>query len=274
DVRLLERENKRITRCLAYRREGLETAEGAERWLRRYRLGCRNRRIDQRLDGRQSVDLPAEHKKVVHLTSRQCEHSLIPELVVELAIAQRPTKVSDRLLDEAAELASIGQLYFDVSLIFGDGVVSGRRGALPHAFDIGIIHCFVGILLDACLATNETNGRTVIDRKLTLQSARDVLLVAKIENQRCHAKPHTADGLRRGMMLVVNLNAGVDRRVVHDSARKWLVGVGAQIEVNAEPGGDLREVTLRGLYGGEPARTLDSAVTRREARPAKPSSSI
>ena len=47
-------------------------------------------------------------------------HSLIPELVVELTIAQRPTKVSDRLLDEPAELASIGQLDLDVSLIFGD----------------------------------------------------------------------------------------------------------------------------------------------------------
>ena len=59
-------------------------------------------------------------------------------------------------------------------------------------------------------------------------------LVAEVEHERRHAQSHRDDRRRIEMVLVVNLNRAVDRRMVDDAARERLVGVLAQIEIDAE----------------------------------------
>ena len=66
-------------------------------------------------------------------------------------------------------------------------------------------------------------------------------------------------------MRVVQLDRAIDRGMIHDAARVGLVGVGAQVEIDAEPCRDLREVVGRRLDRREAARTFDAVHARREA---------
>ena len=91
------------------------------------------------------------------------------------------------------------------------------------------------------------------------------LLIAEIHHQRRDAQPHRRDLLRRGPMLIVNLDAAVDGRMVHNAARKRLVGIRAEVEILAQPRGDLRKVVLGGLDRREASWTFQAMFARGEA---------
>src|SRR5438046_1501099 len=79
-------------------------------------------------------------------------------------------------------------------------------------------------------ASNQSDGRAVIYRKLPLQSFGDVLLIAEIHHQRSNAQPDPCDLRRIKVMLVMKLDAAIDCRMIHDAVWERLIGIRAQIE--------------------------------------------
>src|SRR5439155_17816000 len=110
-------------------------------------------------------------------------------------------------------------------LILGDRWIANRCGALTHPFDLRVVDGFVAVLLQSGPAPHETHGRAMIDGKLALEAARDVSLVTEIQDERRNPEPHDGDVVGREPMIVVDLDAAVDRWVVHDAAGKRLVRV-------------------------------------------------
>ena len=147
-------------------------------------------------------------------------------------------------------------------------MIADRRPPWPlaHALDVGIVHGLVGVFLQPGLAAHQADGGAVIDRELALQPALMFCLVAEIEHQRRDAQPHGGESRGLELMLVVKLNAAVDGRVVHDAAGERLVGVLAQIEVDAEPRRDLRQVVRARPARREAARAFDAVLAGGEAR--------
>jgi hypothetical protein len=82
-------------------------------------------------------------------------------------------------------------------------------------------------------------------RKLALQAHIDVALAAEIDDQRGDPQPDCPDRSGRQVMLVLELDAGIDRRMIDDAAGEGLVGVDAEIVVAAEAVGDLRKIRFR-----------------------------
>ena len=62
------------------------------------------------------------------------------------------------------------------------------------------------------------------------------------------------------LMFVMNLDRAVDGGVIHDAARKWFIGVGAKIEVDAEAGGDLGQIVLGRLHRREASRAFEAVL--------------
>ncbi len=129
---------------------------------------------------------------------------------------------------------------------------------------VRIVDRLVGVFLNAGLPAHQTDRGAVIDRELSLQASRDVLLIAEVHHERRHTQPHGLDTVWRRPVLVVKLNGAVDRRMIDDAARERLVRVRAQIEIDAEPRRDLRQIERGRLHRGEPARSLDAVLPGRE----------
>ena len=220
--------------------------------------------LDQFVDIRQLIDPPAQLDHPLHLIGGQRQNGLIAKLFVQLLVGHRPMDIAERLLHETADLFARRQFHFDVRLILGKRRIAHGGRALAHAFDGWIVHGFVGVFANTRLAAHQADGRAMINGKLALQTARDVLLVAEIQHQRRHAQAHRADGFRRRLVFVMNLNRAVDGGVIHNSAWKWFIGVGAQIEVDAQSCRDLGQIVLRRLHRRKASWTFQTMYTRRE----------
>src|SRR5215831_15912611 len=67
------------------------------------------------------------------------------------------------------------------------------------------------------------------------------------------------------MIVAMEINAAIDRRMYDDTAGVGLVGVVPDLEIFAETGSNLREIVFRCLHGSETSRTLDRVLSGREA---------
>src|SRR5688500_3064230 len=144
---------------------------GSAHWLRA-------RRLDQRSRVVELVDLPALPDQSIHNTLRQVDGGLVPELVLELRVAERPAKVAERFPHEHLHLPAVDGLHGYVGLIFRDPAVARGPCQLADAPDRGIVHRRVGVLLDARFAAHQADGGAMIDGELALQALGDAGLVA------------------------------------------------------------------------------------------------
>src|SRR5579862_57354 len=105
----------------------------------------------------------------------------------------------------------------------------------------------------------------MVDGELTLQSACDVLLVAEIQHERSDSEANCAYGIGRDSVFVMNLDSSIDGGVIHDSARKRFIGVGAQIEIDAESMSNLGQIVLGRLDRDKTSRTLETVYAGGES---------
>src|SRR5678816_380194 len=68
------------------------------------------------------------------------------------------------------------------------------------------------------------------------------------------------------MIVAIQIDAPVDRRMHDKTARIRFVGVVANLEIGAESIGNLGEVVLRRCYSGKSARTFNAALSSGEIR--------
>src|SRR5688572_7221769 len=169
--------------------------------------------------------------------------------------------VTQRLLDETNQLPAILQLDFDMGLVFRNRTVRNRRDPFAHTLDGWIVDGLIGVLLQSRLAAHQANGGTMVDRVLPFKPARNLLLVAEIDNQRRYAHANLLDGVRRGMVVAIQVDTTVDRGMHHESARIRLVGVVADLKVGAETIRNFRKVILGRLDCSKASRALNAPLT-------------
>src|SRR5688572_30577944 len=97
--------------------------------------------------------------------------------------------VAERLFDEPGEAAAIRELDLDVRLILRQTGIAGHGHALADALDCWIVYRGVRVLVETGPPANESNGRTVVHGEFALEAARDVLLVAQVQDQWRHPQP-------------------------------------------------------------------------------------
>ena len=68
------------------------------------------------------------------------------------------------------------------------------------------------------------------------------------------------------LVFVMNLDGSVDGGMIHNPARKWFIGIGPQIEVDAQSGGDFGEVVVGGLDRREASGAFQTMNARGESR--------
>ena len=150
--------------------------------------------------------------------------------------------------------------------VLGDRRVVGLAGrALADGLDVGVVDGLVGVLAQAGAAADEPDRGAVDDRELALQAGVDVGLAAEVDDERRDVQAQRGDVAGRDAVLVVQLDARVDRRVVDDPARERLVRVDVQLPRRAEAVGDLAQVVLGGGHRRPAARALDAVDAAREA---------
>src|SRR5262249_20960241 len=146
-------------------------------------------------------------------------HRLIPELLLELLIRQRPFQIPQRTLHKTVEHGSVLQLDLNIRLVFGDRRVGDGRNAIAHSLEEGINHRGIRKFLQTTLAANQSDSGGVVDGILAVEALPEIALIAQIQNQRRHAYPHSLDRIDGWMVIAVDVDATINRRLHNDAAR-------------------------------------------------------
>ena len=145
------------------------------------------------------------------------------------------------------------------------GSSASRVARSRTRLDVGIVDGLVGVLAQAGAAADEPDRGAVDDRELALQAGVDVRLAAEVDDERRDVQAQRGDVAGRDAVLVVQLDARVDRGVIDDPARERLVRVDVQLPRRAEAVGDLAQVVLGRRHRRPAARALDAVGAAREA---------
>src|SRR5215471_16012517 len=156
-----------------------------------------DRGADEFVDVLQLIEAPAKVDKAIHLGSRQQRYCLIAELVFELSVAQGPMNVSQRLLDEARLDVPIRQLDLDARLVFRNRTVSDCLHKFTNAPDGRIIRSLVRKFPKAPFSSNQTDGGSMVDGVLAVQSLGNLAFIAQVQNEGRDVHTDSFYGLKR-----------------------------------------------------------------------------
>ena len=144
-------------------------------------------------------------------------------------------------------------------LVFGDRAVRNCRDAVSKSSDGGVAHCGIAELRLGDLAGDDGRGDGMVNTELTFETRPGLLLSGELEHERVDAQFDGSDVLRGEMVFRPELETSVNRGMYDHSARKRLVAVGGDLEVLAEPLGDLGIVVRRAQDVRPAAQALPEA---------------
>src|SRR5262249_3574687 len=170
--------------------------------------------------------------------------SLIPELLLELLIRQRPPQVAQRTFNESMQHLAVLQFHFNIRLIFRYRCITDRRNPITNALDQRIIRRGIVVFVQPGLTAHETRRGAVVDGILAIETLTDLALVAQVEHKGRNAHPHTTDRFRRWMIVPIDIDAAVDGWMHDDARRIRLVRVVSNMKILSETGSNLREIVL------------------------------